>query len=257
MELLLNGDCVEKIKELPNNSVDMVLMDPPYGTTPCEWDKALNFNILWPEIERVTKEQSAICIFGAEPFSTSLRESNKKLYKYDWYWKKCKSLGANFCHSKNSPIKIIENICVFSKAKINHIGKTKNRMTYNPQGLIECKPVKCGHKHAKASTFRKYIERPSHKKYERTLTGYPSNVLDIGFESKERKNRQHPTQKPLALLEYLIKTYTNEGDTVLDLTMGSGSTGVAARKTGRNFVGIELSEYYFDVAIKRIGECVT
>lgn len=256
MELLLKGDCVEKIKELPNNSVDMVLMDPPYGTTPCDWDKALNFNILWPEIERVTKVHSAICIFGTEPFSTSLRESNKKLYKYDWYWKKCKSLGANFCHAKNSPIRVIETISVFSRGKINHKGRTTCRMNYNPQGLVDCELVQ-GIISSKITSFKKHMSRPSNKTYTRLKTGYPTNILDIGFIKGERKNRQHPTQKPLALLEYLIKTYTNEGDTVLDLTMGSGSTGVAARKTGRNFVGIELSEYYFEVAIKRIGECVT
>lgn len=249
---LLHGDCLEKLKELPDNSVDMVLTDPPYGTTPCDWDKALNFNILWPELERVSKKPAAICVFGTEPFSSLLRTSNDNLYKYDWYWKKCKSLGANFCHAKNSPIRLIETISVFSSAKINHIGKTKCRMNYNPQGLQDCHMVE-NVKSSKINSFKKQIQRPSHKKYTRFKTGYPSNILDIGFVKGERKNRLHPTQKPVALLEYLIKTYTNEGDTVLDFTMGSGSTGVAAKNLNRSFIGIELDENYFEIAKKRIG----
>jgi site-specific DNA-methyltransferase (adenine-specific) len=183
-----------------------------------------------------------------------LRLSNIANYKYDWKWKKSKSLGANFAHAKNAPIKVIEDIVVFSRSKIQHKTKNTNRMEYNPQGLIVFNKVVNDRMPSKVDLFRKQIERPSHKAFIQEFTNYPSNVLEIGFESKERKDRFHPTQKPVALLEYLINTYSKEGDTVLDFTMGSGSTGVACRNTGRDFIGIELDKAYFETAKMRIAQ---
>lgn len=249
---LFNGDCLEILREIDDESVDLILTDPPYGVTPCSWDKVIDFNLLWPHLKRIIKKNGVICIFGTEPFSSNLRLSCIENYKYDWYWEKCKSLGANFCHAKNSPIRTVESISVFSLGKINHVGKTINRMNYNPQDLKECS-IKSGHKHGKVSSFRKYIERPSHKKYIRNKTRYPSSVLRFNFEKQERKNRFHPKQKPLSILEYLIKTYTKEYDTVLDFAMGSGSTGVAAKKNNRSFIGIEIDKDFFEVSKNRIN----
>lgn len=248
---LLNGDCLEVMKSIKANSIDFILCDPPYGTTPCEWDNDLPWYDLFSEMERITKQNSAIAIFGTEPFSYKLKSTRPDLYKYDFYYKKCKSLGANFCHAKNSPIKIIENIMLFSKAKISHEGKSKNRMTYNPQGLVDCKTIQRV-KTNKIDAFRYHIDRKSHKTYTRTKSNFPTNIIEIGFDKDERKNRFHPTQKPIKLLEYLIKTYTNENDVVLDFCMGSGSTGVACVNTNRNFIGIEKDEKYYEIAKKRI-----
>jgi site-specific DNA-methyltransferase (adenine-specific) len=250
---LILGDCLEKLKDIPDKSIDFVLTDPPYNLTHCKWDELLDFNEVFFELKRIIKDNGVIALFGTEPFSSKLRSIGQDIYKYDWYWKKCKSLGANFCHAKNSPIKTIETISIFSHGKINHIGKTKNRMNYNPQGLIVCKPIHSHHKFGKISSFRKYIERPSHKKYKRTITNYPDQIIDFKFSTEERKNRYHPTQKPVALLEYLIKTYTLEGETVLDFTMGSGSTGVAAKNLNRKFLGIEKDVQFFKIAKNRIG----
>ena len=247
---LLHGDCLELMKNIPDKSIDMILVDPPYALTPCKWDKKLNWPNLWVEMERIITPIGSILIFGTEPFSSEIRLSNKN-YKYDLYWVKCKSLGANFCHAKNSPIRIIETISVFSKGKINHIGKSLDRMNYFPQGLKDCNIVQAD-RGKKINSFKKHIYKKSHKTYKRYKTNYPTNILDFKFDNVERKNRKHPTQKPVSLLEYLIKTYTLENETVLDFTMGSGSTGVACKNLNRNFVGIELDENYFNIAKNRI-----
>lgn len=247
--MLIHGDCLVEMKNIPDKSVDMVLCDPPYGTTACKWDTVIPFEPMWTELKRITKDNGAICLFGSEPFSSHLRLSNLKMFKYDWFWKKCKSLGANFCHARNSPIKTIEVISVFSFGKINHENKTKNRMKYFPQGLTDTH-IKQKHRGDKITAFKKNIEFD--KYYIRTKTGFPDQELNFKFEKHERKNRLHPTQKPVTLLEYLIKTYTLENETVLDFTMGSGSTGVACKNLNRHFIGIEKDLHYYNVAVERI-----
>lgn len=253
---MIHGDCLEEMKKIPDNSVDCVLTDPPYGTTQCKWDTVIPFEPMWKELKRITKDNGAICLFGTEPFSSHLRISNLKMFKYDYKWIKNRNLGANFAHAKNSPIKIVEEICVFSKGKINHKGKSACRMSYEPQGLRECKQREGRIMPSKIDAFRSKIERPSHKPYIRTKTGYPDNTLRQDFcgRLEKKKDRLHPTQKPVALLEYLIKTYTLENETVLDFTMGSGSTGVACKNLNRNFIGIEKDPNYFEIAKNRISE---
>ena len=249
--ILFQDDCLNVFSTINDMSIDFICCDMPYGTTPCKWDTPIDLVVLSTEIKRIIKPNGVIALFGTEPFSSNLRMSMKDIYKYDWYWKKCRSLGANFCHAKNSPIKNIETISIFSPAKINHIGKTKNRMNYFPQGLKDCSVLQ-NHKSNKVNAFKKLIEGPSHKKYTRTQTGFPDQILDFKFEKTERKNRFHPTQKPISLLEYLIRTYTVENDIVLDFTMGSGSTGVACKNTNRKFIGIEKDKDYFAIAEKRL-----
>lgn len=244
---LLQGDCLELMKDIPDGSVDMVLADLPYGTTDCKWDTCIPLEPLWEQYRRAIKRNGVIALFGSEPFSSLLRMSNIKWFKYDWIWRKNTCTG--FQHAKNMPLKDYEIISVFSPGGMGHksiLGE--RRMTYNPQGV-----VKTEIKHTGA--LRKFGSviggRPSHvNEYVQTETGYPKSVLSFDSET----HRAHQTQKPVALLEYLIRTYTNEGETVLDSTMGSGSTGVAAVNTGRSFIGMELDSGYFETACKRISE---
>lgn len=222
----------------------MVLTDPPYGTTACKWDVVIPFEPMWDELKRVTKDNGAICLFGSEPFSSHLRMSNLKMFKYDWKFLKQKSSCGNFVHAKNSPLKTIEDIIVFSGGKINHENRTKNRMIYYPQGLIDCE-IKSrsgrpnnNHGHSCKNKIGTYVQ---------TKTNYP--ICELRFKSD---GKLHPTQKPVALLEYLIKTYSLEGETVLDFTMGSGSTRVACVNLNRKFIGIEKDDKYFEIAKNRI-----
>ena len=227
---LLKGDCLELMKTIPSGSVDAIITDPPYGTTACKWDSVIDFNLMWEQLNRIIKPNGAIVLFGSEPFSSALRMSNIKNYRYDWYWRKNNKTG--FLNAKKMPLKNIETVSVF-------IDKIK----YNPQGL---------------KTFNKITKRGSNgdnygiSKTEnfQKYTNYPSQYLNFKCQSKTT----HPTQKPVELMEYLIKTYTNENETVLDFTCGSGSTGVACVNTKRNFIGIEQDENYFDIAKKRIEE---
>lgn len=233
------------MKDIPDESVDMILCDLPYGTTACKWDSIIPFEILWKHYNRVIKNNGVICLFGSEPFSTHLRISQIDNYKYDWIWVKSNGSCSGFVHAKNMPLKKHENISVFSKAPIGHISLLKERrMKYNPQGL-SYKPTKEISKKKFGNTVGK---RPSQvEEYTREYINYPVSILN--FDSEKGL---HPTQKPVPLLEYLIKTYTNENETVLDNCMGSGSTGVACVHTNRNFMGIELDNHYFDVAKNRI-----
>lgn len=244
----MQGDCLELMKEIPDGSVDLILADPPYGTTACSWDVIIPFEPMWKELNRIIKINGTICIFGQEPFSSLLRTSNLKMYKYDWYWRKSRPSG--FVNAKLKPLKDIEIISVFSNGKTAN--GSDNNMTYNPQGLQDChiewkrpKNYNKG-KEVGVSPARRNnnLERVIEK------TGYPRQVLDF---SNSNKNLLHPTQKPVALLEYLIKTYTNEGMTVLDYTMGSGSTGESAININRKFIGIELDSKYFKIAKERIS----
>jgi len=244
--LLYKGDCLEIMKNIPDGSIDLILTDPPYGTTSCKWDSVIPFEPMWGQLNRIIKPNGAIVLFGSEPFSSALRMSNIKKYKYDWVWKKSKPTG--FSHSKNMPLKDFENVIVFSNGGVGHRNLLKNRMEYNPQGVYRC------NRKIKRNTrgFGGVIERESQtNEYTGKLSGFPKMV--IKFSNIIINKSIHPTQKPVSLMEYLIKTYTNEGETVLDFTMGSGTTGVACVNLNRSFIGIEQDEKYFEIASKRIS----
>ena len=245
---LFKGDCLEIMKEIPSKSIDMILCDLPYGTTACKWDVVIPFEPLWEQYNRVIKNNGAIVLFGSEPFSSVLRMSNIKNYKYDWIWEK--STSAGFVHAKNMPMKRHENISVFSLGKMGHKSQLgEKRMIYNPQGLIEVDKI---HKRPTTGMVNVIGKRPSHKKeFKVKYENYPTSVLK--FPNSNNKN-VHPTQKPVNLLEYLIRTYTKEEETVLDNCMGSGSTGVACMNTNRRFIGIEKEEEYFEIAKERIDK---
>lgn len=237
------GDCLELMKEIPDSSIDMILCDLPYGTTACKWDTVIPFEPLWEQYKRIIKDNGAVVLFGSEPFSSALRSSNFKLYKYDWKWIKEGSTG--FQTVKTQPMRKYEDIMIFSKGTIAS-GSPRN-MKYNPQGLVEINKTK------KVGKKPQYIgDRPNQegKEYVAKYTNYPVNLLEFSRD----KNTVHPTQKPVALLEYLIKTYTNEGDVVLDNCMGSGSTCVACVNTNRHYIGFELDPQYYDIACKRLDE---
>ncbi len=240
---LIKGDCLEAMKTIESGSIDAIITDPPYGTTACKWDSVIPFNAMWEELNRIIKPNGAIVLFGSEPFSSALRMSNIKNYKYDWIWDKVSA--TNFVHAKNKPMRQHEIISVFSLGTTVHKGQSKTRMDYNPQGLIEINKKR---KKTKTSSVN-FTERPSHKnEFISTHTNYPKTILTF-----KRDKGLHPTQKPVSLMEYLIKTYTNENETVLDFTMGSGSTGVACVNTNKSFVGIEMDENYFEIAEQRIN----
>jgi len=241
---LIHGDCLEKMAEIEDGSVDMVLTDPPYGTTACKWDSIIPLEPMWEHLKRVIKPNGAIVMTASQPFTTTLIASNMKMFKYCWVWNKSKA--GNFVHAKNMPLKLHEDITVFSKGSVKHVGQ-KNRITYNPQGLRE---VDKEWKRPRKYDSEHNLKRPSHQLSRKiTQEGFPSSVLVVGSEH----NPPHPTQKPVALMEYLIKTYTNEGETVLDFTMGSGTTGVACKNLNRSFIGIEMNDKYFQLARDRIN----
>ena len=230
---LFKGDCLEIMKCIPDNSVDMILCDLPYGTTACKWDSVIPFEPLWEQYKRIIKDNSAIVLFGSEPFSSALRMSNIKDYRYDWIWEK--EQGANFMLCKYQPYKVHETISVFSK----------KRHKYYPQ-MTEGKPYISG-----KGTSGDITGNVKKVQTKNNGTRYPRSIQK--FNTNKSKGSLHPTQKPVALLEYLIKTYTNEGETVLDNAMGSGSTGEACLKTNRNFIGIEQDDKYFEIAYNRIN----
>lgn len=238
---LMQGDCLERMKEIPDGSVDMILADPPYGTTACKWDSIIPLEQMWDQLKRIIKANGAIVMTCANPFTSVLLTSNLGMFKYSLVWQKSK-----VSHFAQAPYRFLtthEDILVFSNG-----GTAKNancRMVYNPQGLSDCNKVCKGKGHSD--------HRPSsvtQKDYVQTKTGYPKSILK--FQSD--KAADHPTQKPIALMEYLIKTYTNESETVLDFTMGSGTTGLACKNLNRKFIGIELDKDYFEIAKKRINE---
>lgn len=236
---LFHGDCLEVMKDIPDNSVDMILCDLPYGTTECKWDKFIDNKSMWEHYNRILKESGNIVLFASQPFTTKLIESNPKMFRYEIIWIKTRPTG--FANANYRPMKKHENILIFTKASTSTAGN--NHATYNPQGLIECeRKVK--------RTSRGYQgERQNSKdEYVSKFTNYPTSIVEFPSEGKT----VHPTQKPVDLLEYLIKTYTNEGEIVLDNCMGSGSTGVACVNTNRKFIGIELDESYFNIAKERI-----
>tara|TARA_A100001201_G_scaffold1851_3_gene4723 strand:- start:592 stop:1305 length:714 start_codon:yes stop_codon:yes gene_type:complete len=231
---LYNGDCLEVMKLIPDKSIDAIITDPPYGTTACKWDSVIPFKPMWEQLSRIIKPNGAIVLFGSEPFSSYLRMSNIKNYKYDWIWDK--KIPSGMCNAKIMPMRQSELISVFIKGK----------NFYYPQMTLRKKPIKSGGNKESISGGNKGIKGYFKKTYTHK---YPTTHLVF---DKIRKGSLHPTQKPVALMEYLIKTYTNEFETVLDFTMGSGSTGVACCNTNRDFIGIELDKEYFKIAEQRI-----
>jgi site-specific DNA-methyltransferase (adenine-specific) len=231
---LIHGDCLEELKNIPDGSIDLVLTDPPYGTTACKWDTVIPFEPMWEQLKRVTKKNGAIVLFGSQPFTSALVMSNVKMFKYEWVWDKKIPSGMSF--AKHQPMRQTECISVFCD------GKT----VYYPQMVKRDTPIKGGGMTPSDSAMTN-----GYKALKKTYTHKNPTTL-IQFD-KIRKDSVHPTQKPVALLEYLIKTYTNEGETVLDFTMGSGTTGVACKNLNRNFIGIELDKEYYEIAKKRIN----
>ena len=235
---LYQGDCLSIMDDLINSNVkfDAIITDPPYGTTACKWDTVIPLDEMWLRINNLIKPNGAIVLFGSEPFSSALRMSNIKNYRYDLIWEK--NNAGNFQLAKKQFLKYHENISVFYK----------KQPTYNPQGIIKLeKPIIRSNK-GKAGKLGHLASEKKREVYAQEFTNYPKSILRFARPSKPL----HPTQKPVALLEYLIKTYTKEGELILDFTMGSGSMGVACMNTNRRFVGIELDEIYFKIASERI-----
>lgn len=236
---LYQGDCLEVMKRIPDKSVDMILCDLPYGSTQCKWDNVIPFDELWTNYNRVIKENGAIVLFGSEPFSSYLRISNIKAYKYDWVWRKPR--GTGHLNAKKQPLRDVENISVFYNKQCLYNPQYAKGTPYAPKCGKTAKPNKAG-------VYGKFMNGIEYGNYNDGIR-YPKQILEYGTVER---GALHPTQKPVALLEYLIKTYTNEGDLVLDNCMGSGSTGVAAKNLNRDFIGIELDENYFEIAKSRI-----
>jgi len=236
---LIQGDCLEKMKDIPDGSIDMILCDLPYGTTKCKWDVIIPFEPLWEQYKRLIKPNGAIVLTASQPFTTALIASNMQMFKYELIWDK--SFGRQPQLANIQPMKRHENVLVFGNGKL----------TYNPQGEELEKPYYSSGAGNNAGTRNDH--KLGLKKQAKTYTHKtPTSVLV--FKPPPNGKAQHPTQKPVALFEYLIKTYTNEGETVLDNCMGSGTTGVACINTNRNFIGIELDPEYFKIAEKRINE---
>jgi site-specific DNA-methyltransferase (adenine-specific) len=231
---LFHGDCLELMKDISAGSIDMVLTDPPYGTTACKWDSVIPFEPMWEQLKRITKGNGAIVLTASQPFTSALIMSNVKMFSYEWVWVKSKITGV--LNAKKMPVRKHEQILVFCEKKCTG--------TYNPQGLMQKGSIT-----KQGGNSDNYGNR-SAKPYMQEFTNWPRDVLEIASEGKT----VHPTQKPVALMEYLIKTYTNEGDTVLDFTMGSGTTGVACKNLNRDFIGIELDPEYFKIAQDRIAQ---
>lgn len=230
------------MNEIPDECIDLILCDLPYGMTACKWDSIIPFNSLWSQYNRIIKSNGAIVLFSAQPFTTKLINSNLKDFRYCWYWEKNNVTG--FSYARYQPMRCIEDICVFYK----------KMPSYNPQGLKKLdKPKKRKGKQTEGGV---YDSETLSNDYVSYYTNYPKHLIKFVNEASSNKMRFHPTQKPVALLEYLIKTYTNKGETVLDNCMGSGSTGVACVNTGRKFIGIELDNKYYEIAKQRINNAV-
>ena len=231
---LLHGDCLELMQDIPDGSIDLVLADPPYGTTQCKWDSIIPLNLMWEQLKRVTKPNAAIVMTAGQPFTTELISSNRGMFKYCWYWNK--KMPTGFLNANKQPLRLIEEICVFYREQANYIPIMDIRgipRTKNGAG--------------NSDVYGNYEALP-----KRGNEYYPTQYLEIS--NAKQAGKVHPTQKPVALMEYMIKTYTNEGETVLDFCMGSGTTGVAAVNLGRGFIGIEKDSGYYDIAVSRIAE---
>jgi site-specific DNA-methyltransferase (adenine-specific) len=238
---LYKGDCLEVMKTIKDNSIDAIITDPPYGTTACKWDSVIDFDLMWEQLNRIIKPNGAIVLFGSEPFSSALRMSNINNYKYDWVWDK--KVSGSPMLAKKQPMKIHELISVFNSKIYYPIMQEKNQST------IKRQKRNTGNVPIRTDLFT--MDRVLNK----NDYCYPKSIQKFTKEQNNQYKKQvfHPTQKPLLLMEYLIKTYTLEGETVLDFTMGSGSTGVACKNTNRKFIGIEMDDNYFDIASERIN----
>ena len=241
---LIKGDCLEVMKGIETGSIDAIITDPPYGTTACKWDSVIDFELMWEQLNRIIKPNGAIVLFASQPFTSKLVASNISGFKYNWVWEK--ATGSNFAVVKYQPFKEHEDVLVF--------GKGGNRVNYYPikqqrkgSGL---KRLDNGYKSNTISGEITENLKTNRKGKDYDKLRYPSSVQY--FNNRDKHRGLHPTQKPIALMEYLIKTYTNENETVLDFTMGSGSTGVACVNTNRNFIGIEMDAKYFDIATERV-----
>jgi len=248
--ILYCGDCLEIMPKFPEKIFDAIITDPPYGTTACKWDTVIPFEDMWRELKRIRKDRTPIVLFGSEPFSSYLRISNIKEYKYDWVWNKIS--GVNFLNIKNRPFKTHENIIIFA----DNANFTFNpiRTPRSPKSLLRQPKGK-----------KRIIKRKGHiEVYDTKLESvieilsdglkHPVSIITFSRAEKGRYKYKHPTKKPLALLEYLVKTYTNEGDLVLDFTCGSGTTLVACEKLNRRWIGIEINKEYCEIAVNRVKE---
>lgn len=242
---LMHGDCLELMKEMPDKSIDLILCDLPYGTTKCKFDTKIPLQPLWQQYTRIIKEHGAVLLFSTQPFTTELIQSNRKMFRYEIIWKK--TLPTGFLNAKKMPMRYHENICVFYK----HLP------TYNPiMRKVERKDI--GRVRTNGGKAQQYNEfRTEDWKYVETGERYPGDVIEFSnwngaLFGKTENATKHPAQKPVSILEYLIKTYTNEGDVILDNCMGVGSTGVACVNTGRKFIGMELDNHYYKIACRRI-----
>lgn len=271
IDSIFNEDCVVGMSKIPNNSIDFVLTDLPYSVTDCDWDKEVDIESFWAQIKRILKPQSSVALFASGKFSFKLVQSNWDWYKYKWIW--LKNTPTCFVHAKNCPMHKYEEILIFSNGVINHKSLAPTtRMKYFPQGVKDIPSVERkwkedsgvqlrGHKKCEGNTRfnaknkfgNTYGKRPSHLDiYTSTKTGYPTDILS--FNVVPTNKRLNPTQKPIELLEYLIKTYTNEGEIVLDATIGSGSTAVAAINTDRHYIGFEIDRKFYGIAQERIKQ---
>ena len=232
----MRGDCLERMKEIPDGSIDLILTDPPYGITACKWDSVIPLEPMWDQIWRVLKPNGACALFGSEPFSSHLRMSQVGRFKYDWIWHK--TSPKNFINAKKQPLRSHEIISIFYK----------KQCFYNPQGLVFKEIDNSRPNHLKRSIE---IYSKQYRRRKDSASNYPRSIIKC---SNPNKGSVHPTQKPTSILEYLIKTYTLEGETVLDFTMGSGSTGVACQNLNRKFIGIEKDDKYFEIAKKRLQD---
>ena len=242
----MQGDCLELMKSVPDGSVDMILCDLPYGTTACKWDTIIPFEPLWEQYERIIKDNGAIVLTASQPFASALVMSNPKSYRHSWYWNKI--TGSNPMTAKYKPMPVVEEVLVFSKKTVSYMPimvdadpknmRKRDGVYKNSKGII-----------GENITFKSSKTHDESRRYPKNLLTYSNRKGEL-----HNVNRLHPTQKPVTLFEYLIKTYTNEGETILDNCMGSGTTAIACMNTNRNYIGFEMDETYFNLANKRIQE---
>jgi site-specific DNA-methyltransferase (adenine-specific) len=239
---LMQGDCLERMKEIPDGSVDMILTDPPYGTTACKWDSIIPLEPMWAQLKRIIKPNGIIAMTASQPFSSVLTCSNLDMFRHEWVW--IKNRGSNFANTVREPMKEHEVVLIFSKGKWVY----NKQMQERTGGGLERSKYSFNDYGVDRETYRKFEGRSVESMPELRV---PSSWQKFNVASGSEKTK-HPTQKPVALMEYLIKTYTNEGETVLDFTMGSGTTGVACVNLNRDFIGVEMDENYFNIAKNRI-----